>query len=362
MNEINTDILIIGAGLTGLTLAYYLRDQNIKVTIVEARARVGGRIHTLHDDTHPPLEMGATWFGKNHTALNQLLEELNVESFEQVLGARAIYEPASTSPPQLVYLPPNDAPSYRIKGGSDQLIMKLLDFIAGDKLFLNQTIQSIERKEQALVVQSNQLIFNAQYVISTLPPFLFHQQIQVKPSLPTPLIEIMNGTHTWMSDSIKIGLSYQHPFWRDAHTSGTIFSNVGPIPEMYDHANADDTKFALVGFLNGQYYSTSKADRKKLVLHQLEKYYGVVVHDYLQYDEVVWRNESFTHADYLQHVLPHQHGGHKIYQSSFLNNRLFIAGTETSPTHPGYMEGAVRSAQFVYDVLIDHKITPKGLN
>jgi monoamine oxidase len=69
MKIIETDILIIGAGLTGLTIAYLLRQQNIAVTIVEGRERVGGRIYTKYNETLAPQEMGATWFGKNHTAL-----------------------------------------------------------------------------------------------------------------------------------------------------------------------------------------------------------------------------------------------------------------------------------------------------
>lgn len=40
-----------------------------------------------------------------------------------------------------------------------------------------------------------------------------------------------------MGESIKVGLTYATPFWREK-SSETIFSNVGPIPEMYDYSNA----------------------------------------------------------------------------------------------------------------------------
>ena len=83
MKIVQTDILIIGAGLTGLTLAYLLRDSAFKVKIVEARGRVGGRINTLYSDKLPALEMGATWLGKKHTALVQLLETLGIGIYEQ---------------------------------------------------------------------------------------------------------------------------------------------------------------------------------------------------------------------------------------------------------------------------------------
>ena len=62
---INSDIVIIGAGLTGLTLAYLLRNSGKKVFIVEARNRLGGRILTKGMETNQPIEMGATWLGNN---------------------------------------------------------------------------------------------------------------------------------------------------------------------------------------------------------------------------------------------------------------------------------------------------------
>lgn len=39
-------IIIIGGGLTGLTLAYLLSKKNINATALEASPRLGGRIQT----------------------------------------------------------------------------------------------------------------------------------------------------------------------------------------------------------------------------------------------------------------------------------------------------------------------------
>jgi len=41
-NDIDTDVLIIGGGIAGLLTAYYLKDSNIKVTIVERNKILGG--------------------------------------------------------------------------------------------------------------------------------------------------------------------------------------------------------------------------------------------------------------------------------------------------------------------------------
>ncbi len=58
--ERNDDIiLIVGAGITGLYTAYELKKAGIKVKVIEARNRVGGRIHTLHDTFSLPVDLGA---------------------------------------------------------------------------------------------------------------------------------------------------------------------------------------------------------------------------------------------------------------------------------------------------------------
>ena len=48
--NIKTDIIIVGAGLTGLTLAFYLKKEGRKVIVVEKEKRAGGVINTLTEN------------------------------------------------------------------------------------------------------------------------------------------------------------------------------------------------------------------------------------------------------------------------------------------------------------------------
>jgi len=53
-------VLVIGAGIAGLTAASKLAASGLPVTVVEARDRIGGRIFTKHDPVlHAPIELGA---------------------------------------------------------------------------------------------------------------------------------------------------------------------------------------------------------------------------------------------------------------------------------------------------------------
>ena len=351
MTITETDVLIIGAGLTGLTLAYRLRDTPLSVKLVEARDRIGGRIHTIYGENGGSQEMGATWLGRKHISLFALLKELDLATFTQILGDKAVFEPISTSPPQIVSLPPNSDPSFRIKGGTSKLIKTLANHLSPEQIITSSPIQSITKEKEVFLVKGTHQIFKAKKVVSTLPPYLLSQTIKISPSLPKSILEIAAKTHTWMGESIKVGLTYKTPFWKAKNTSGTIISNVGPIPEMYDHSNFEETAFGLKGFFNGSYFSVSKEERLALVLQQLEKYYGPQVKTYLTYDETVWRKEPYTFTPYESHLLPHQNNGHPVFRQAILGGQFFVAGAETAKSHPGYMDGAISSANFVYEEL-----------
>ena len=56
----NPDIIILGAGAAGLSAAVELAQAGLKVTILEARDRIGGRIFSKHDPVcDAPVELGA---------------------------------------------------------------------------------------------------------------------------------------------------------------------------------------------------------------------------------------------------------------------------------------------------------------
>ena len=59
-------VIIIGAGLCGLYLAFLLQKKGIEVLLLEAHTQIGGRIKTITGTTGVTMEMGATWFGNQH--------------------------------------------------------------------------------------------------------------------------------------------------------------------------------------------------------------------------------------------------------------------------------------------------------
>lgn len=351
MNSIKTDILIIGAGLTGLTLAYYLKKEAITFKIIEAKHTIGGRINTVYNENHAPIELGATWMIDQQIKVLKLLKDLKVLIFEQYYGNTAIYHPQHLKEAQLVKLPENNAKSYRIANGTYSIIEALTKHIPKESIDCNQIATSISQFPEGIHIITKTAKYQCKHVVSTLPPLLFSKHISVDPKLPSELFAIMANTHTWMHNAIRIGFTYKSPFWNAKNTSGTIYSSHGPIQEFYDHSNVENELYALSGFLNSSFTEKTKEERKTLALKQLQQYYGDIALDFESYEECVWNNEVYTSVASDRFLMPQTNNGHSYYKNAYLNDRLYFAGAETSVIFPGKMEGAIQSAEFVFHQL-----------
>lgn len=76
----STRVVVIGAGLAGLTCAYRLKQAGINATLYEASTRLGGRCWTLrgHFADGQIAERGGELIDQGHTAIRQLCQELRL--------------------------------------------------------------------------------------------------------------------------------------------------------------------------------------------------------------------------------------------------------------------------------------------
>ncbi|MEW1910298.1 FAD-dependent oxidoreductase [Kitasatospora sp. NPDC085895] len=72
--------VVVGAGLAGLTAAAGLSAHGVEVTVLEARDRVGGRMHGLQVAPGSWVDAGAAYLGERHTELLALTADLGLKT------------------------------------------------------------------------------------------------------------------------------------------------------------------------------------------------------------------------------------------------------------------------------------------
>lgn len=111
------DVLVVGAGISGLVAARRTRAAGLDVLVCEARDRVGGRVENHHLRSRvgrgEVVEAGGAFVGPTQDRILALAEELGVPTFDQHVEGRSVYrssrlgrtEYVGTIPPDPVLLP-----------------------------------------------------------------------------------------------------------------------------------------------------------------------------------------------------------------------------------------------------------------
>ena len=83
MSDLDDGVLILGAGMAGLAAARTLAEQGVRVLVLEARDRVGGRVYTERTGSGVLVEHGAEFVHGRVPELWSLIEESGVRSVER---------------------------------------------------------------------------------------------------------------------------------------------------------------------------------------------------------------------------------------------------------------------------------------
>lgn len=71
-------VIVVGAGVAGLAAAQKLKAAGFSVTVLEARDRVGGRIHTSTSSAGTTVELGAGWIHGNQAEFEALVASMSL--------------------------------------------------------------------------------------------------------------------------------------------------------------------------------------------------------------------------------------------------------------------------------------------
>ncbi len=348
-----TDVLVVGAGLAGLTAADALAAAGLSVSVIEARSRVGGRIMSVRPQSgggRAWLDLGATWLWDDQPHVRALAGELGLELFDQYREGRAVVEARGAASPESADIPPPSPAELRFVDGAQELCLRLADRLPADTLILGTSVIGVAdggARLTAVLADDDGATseLEASFVVAAVPPRLAQQRIEFSPPLAPGLVDVMRATPTWMGGALKCVALYESPFWRARGWSGLAFSEVGPVLEVHDASPHDQSAGGLWGFVSADhaYRDLGFDERAGQVFEQLGRLFGSEAADPLQYVERDWSNDPNTNDEVVwvgRELLDY---GHRALAEPALGGRLVWAGTETEAEGGGHMEGAVRS-------------------
>lgn len=107
----SADVVVIGAGISGLVAARRLAAAGKSVVVLEANDRVGGRTHSLDLGDGLTTEGGGQWIGPGQDRIFALVEELGLSTFRTYTEGRSIYYRAGKRSLYTGAIPPLQSPT-----------------------------------------------------------------------------------------------------------------------------------------------------------------------------------------------------------------------------------------------------------
>jgi len=343
---VGTDVIVIGAGLSGLVATTLLLEQGREVVLLEASGGPGGRIRSLRDpDTGNVLgDLGPTWVWPPYQpVVTQWLERLQLETFTQFEAGDAALDHGPAAPVQFQPLPGQHGIA-RIAGGPVAMIEKLVAGLPEGIIVTDCAVTAVSTFGERVSVETFDNTYIADQVIVAVPLRVAAHCIKWSPVLPDSLAHAMQGTPTWMSVHAKALIVYSTAFWRDAGLSGRIASRSGPLVEAHDISGETGTPAAIFGFVGWPHdVRARKTDHlNSEIVTQLVRCFGQAAALPLQLHVEDWAANPFicTPRD-LSEPMSHPDVGPGILRRPHADGRIFFAVAETSDVSPGLIEGAL---------------------
>ncbi|KXT83192.1 putative monoamine oxidase [Streptococcus oralis] len=336
--------IIIGAGLSGLYMAYRLQEAGKDYLILEAKDQAGGRASGLETGNQRELELGATWFWPDFDKeLASLVADLQLETFDQKTGTY-LYEKSI-----------HDIRSFerafsdgrRISGGMSQLIKALLAVLDPKKIHYQEAARSVRLESDHVTVKTDEHEWTGNQVFLALPPRLAAKTIEFHPSLPENLMANWLGTASWMAPHAKYLAQFSRAFWFDKGLTGNAMSHLGPLTEIHDISDSNEENASLFGFFGipaQERQALGEEQLKKLARAQLVRLLGLETLQYLEKESIKdWSVDPYLATETDQDFsLSHPHPATARIPGEW-NDFLVGIASEFAPTTPGFLSGAIEA-------------------
>jgi monoamine oxidase len=356
-------ILVVGTGLSGLVAAVRLHQAGMRVRLIEARSRLGGRILSAGMDGEPSedgLDLGPSWFWPVITpGILPLIEELGLTFVPQHTDGSMLFQRTRGGRAERYPTLAQEPPSMRLAGGTGAIVSALASRLPVGSIRMGARVTRIVLSDEtvrveALVDQDAPKIIEPAHVVVAMPPRLFEATVELCPSPSDRIRAMWRSTPTWMTPHAKFLAIYDRPFWRESGLSGAAQSMVGPLVEIYDATTASG-KAALFGFVGVPAHSRAQAGEETVVaasISQLGEIFGSHALHPVATLYKDWAADDLTATPLDLTSSGHPDGGAHPWIDPEWLSCITLAGSETSPTNPGYLAGAIEAGEAAAAALV----------
>lgn len=236
------------------------------------------------------------------------------------------------------------AQNFLFHGGVHQIARAMADEL-GPRLHLGESVREIAWTDDSVHVRSSSGAYTARRAVVAIPITMV-PSIQFDPSLPQQRQRL--SQRLAMGSAIKYWIAYDRPFWRDQGLNGIIIHDGLPCSPCFDATPPNADVGAIAGFFDADhainYGNLTAQDRQAEVVEMLTEHFGAEAAEPLGYVDNDWTEEEWANGCYGAFAPP---GVYHTFSRWIREpvGAIHWAGTETSPTWTGYIEGAIRSGE-----------------
>ena len=344
------DVIVVGAGITGLAAATRVAAAGLDVLVLEARDRVGGRLLSVPaSDGHHGVDLGASWFWSDEVRVHELAHNLGLATHAQHITGDALFQ--TSEGVQRLEGNPIDAPALRFRDGAQSLPLALATNLSSSIRFAEPVhgLCIVGDGDAAQVAVAHRGgTTHARCVVVAVPPALAVTDIVFEPALPIELARLAERTPIWMGTTTKVVAEYEAPFWRRDGLAGSAISYTGPLRELHDLGGPGDQAAALFGFV----MPTPEPLERDTIITQLVALFGQQARAPLALHVKDWRTERWTSPTHVEQLGAYDTYSDPRYRNA-IHERIWLASTETGPDHAGHIEGALAAAEVVVRAVCD---------
>lgn len=354
-------IVVIGAGIAGITAGHILTKKNIEFEILEASSVHGGRLKKIDGFADFPIDLGAEWVHKWIKAKPPLMESLlagknpDFETFK--------YRPKTSSlwafgrrwnVNFLRYLLTLDDDKFVSSSWFD-FLDKLVTPDLQEKIRYNTPVNKIEyANENVVLTTTSGEQYTADKVLITVPIKMLQQgYIDFEPALPEEKLKAIHKEQ--MPDGLKVFIEFSEKFYPNFLFMDSVFYSLRNNYAYYDAAlGKNSSKNILALLVDGKkstQYTSLENDEALInyVLNQLDEVFdGQATKTYIKHVVQNWSKEPFIQGTYSRRKASAKE------LSLPIANKLYFAGEAMNPNGKTIaVHGASESAYLMLDKMLE---------